>query len=84
MEKTKLSLTGAKPKTHKMKKSKSHKPKSNNFNLKSIKTKLVLYFSLIILVSSLALGFLSLESAKDSLMLSTQKSIAQMPVSVRR
>ncbi|WFA07944.1 methyl-accepting chemotaxis protein [Tissierella sp. Yu-01] len=78
MEKAKLGLKGIKLKKPKIKKSNSPKSKRNKFNFKSIKTKLVLYFSLIILVSSLALGLLSLNSAKDSLMLQTQTSIAQM------
>lgn len=78
MEKTKFKFKGIKQKKTKVKKSKSPKSKRNNFNFKSIKTKLVLYFSLIILVSSLAFGILSLNNAKDSLMLQTQTSIAQM------
>jgi methyl-accepting chemotaxis protein len=80
METTKSNskFKGFKFKKIKFKEQKAIKIKRYNFNSRSIKTKLVVSFSLIILISSLAFGLLSIFSARDSLMHQTQRSTAVM------
>lgn len=61
-----------------LKESKSNKGKEKTFHTKSIKTRLVLSFSIIIMISSIAIGYLSVQSASDALKTQTDTSIAQM------
>lgn len=50
--------------------------KFKGINIKSIKVKLVVYFSILILVSSIANGLTSLQSASTSLIEAAEKSVA--------
>jgi methyl-accepting chemotaxis protein len=58
-----------------MKRIKSFKWK---FNLKSIKTKLVVYFSILILLSSISLGIITLKETDDSLTKEAEKSLISL------
>ncbi|AFM02168.1 methyl-accepting chemotaxis protein [Desulfitobacterium dehalogenans ATCC 51507] len=46
--------------------------------LKSIRTKLVIYFSILVLLSSLALGYLSLSRASDALTAEAEKALTSL------